>query len=184
MKIYIIAQSKFSFISNTINENSITAISKITLYCSAILLFLLNFSCAPQSKESYLEDYGKFMNDVAEEKKHFTDKQWAELDEKHEKFTGEWYDKFEEDFTFQDLIVLKKNEFQYNFTKINKKSSLFLNVFQSKDAELLKERIKYYKENDMNDDLELLKKQADEMGVSATIMLEKVLVELNKEIEK
>lgn len=184
MEIDIVPRNNFSFEHNPIKKNPKTAISRIALYCSAFLLFSLIFSCAPQSKESYLEDYGKFINDVTEENKNYTDKQWVEMDEKQDKFTGEWYDKFEEDFTFQDLIVLKKNEFQYNFTKIKKKSSLFLNIFQSKDAELLKEKIKYYKENNMNDDLDLLKEQADEMGVSATIMLENVLVELNKEIEK
>lgn len=166
---------------NHIRTNPKELLSKAIFNCSALLVALFVFSCSPQSKESYLKDYKEFISIVIDENMNYTEKEWAEMDKKHEKFTGEWYSKFKNDFTYQELIVLKKYDFQYNFTKVKKKSSTFINSFLKEDYNLLKEKIKYYKENNMNEELDLLIKQADSVGKSATKMVEDVLDELNKE---
>jgi uncharacterized protein YdcH (DUF465 family) len=146
----------------------------------SLILILLITSCAPQSKESYLEDYKEFITEISENNANYTEEDWKNKDEKYEKFTGEWYEKFKDDFIWKDNILLTKYEFQYNLYKLKGNSSeLFDELF--KDYDQLKEQVKYYSENDMEKDLEFLLKEAEEVGKTATETLEEIFKELEIE---
>lgn len=92
-----------------------------------ILIFLtLVSSCSPTSKESYLEDYKQFIREVSDNNNDYTEADWKRADKKMIKFTGEWYIKFENEFTLQEQIVIKKYEVQYELYKVKKSSIDFL----------------------------------------------------------
>jgi len=157
-----------------------TALWKIV----SLMLILLITSCAPQSKESYLKDYKEFISEVNEESKNYSEQDWEKADEKYEKYTGEWYEKFEDEFTWKEDVILTKYQFQYNLTKIKRNSTDFFNSFIREDYEQLKEQIKYYSENEMNEDIEYILKQATEFGESATETVEDILKELDIELDE
>lgn len=146
-----------------------------------LILILLITSCSPQSKESYLEEYKEFIAEVSKNSGNYTEQDWKNIDEKYEKFTGEWHDKFKDDFILKDNIILTKYEVQYNLYKLKDNSSeLFDKLF--KDYDQLKEQVKYYSENDMEEDLESLLKEAEKLGKTATEKLDDIFKELEIEI--
>lgn len=147
----------------------------------AFFALLLVASCSPQSKESYLADYKAFISEVKEGSENLTDQEWLEVDEKHEKFTGKWYDKFEDEYTWKDQIVLTKYKFQYNLLKIRVKSSNYFDEYLREDYKQLKRQIKYYSENEMDEDIEFILEKAREIGDSATKTVENILKDLDIE---
>ena len=149
-----------------------------------LLLTIVIISCSPQSKESYLESYKEFIFDIRKSKNTTTEKEWIEIEEKYQKFTDEWYNKFKDDFTWKEKLLLSKYDFQYNLLKIKEDSSFLVNIFSEKDYERLKEQIKYYSENEMDDDIKFIIEQAQEIGAEASNKLEIILKELKMNIEK
>ena len=71
-----------------------------------VLVFCLT-SCAPMSKEAYLDDFSDFIKEVAENHESYSAKDWRKASEKYEKFTGDWYDKFEEELSFSEKAKVK-----------------------------------------------------------------------------
>ena len=141
------------------------------------ILILISFfiiSCSsPQSKESYMKDFGNFMTEVNAD----SEKDWDKLDEKYDKFSGDWYNKFKDDFTIKDHLIIKKYQLQYNFKKVNVNSKEIFNTYDQ-----LKEQVKFYYENGMRDDLNNLLEQAKSVGNSAVETIEQVLNEIDTTI--
>ncbi len=154
--------------------------------CIITITLLITFfltSCSSQTKESYLEDYKTFISEVSEKNLIFSDDDWEKADQKYEKFTDEWYKKFEDEFTWKEEILLGKYSLQYNFFKAKKSSTNFFNTYLKKDYDKLKEQIKYYSENEMEEDLEFLIREATEMGDSATRLIEDIFKDLEIEFK-
>jgi hypothetical protein len=150
-----------------------------------ILFFLaLIISCSPQSKESYLENYKEFISDIGNENNEYTEEELIEMDEEYEKYSVELYEQFQEDLTLQEKILLAKYSVQYNLFKLKEDSSVLMDLFNEKDYHKLKEQIKYYSDNEMDDDIKTLVKQADEIGIEASKALEDILKELKIDNEK
>ena len=81
-------------------------------------LVLVLISCSPQTKESYLEDYEEFISTIDKESENYTDEDWINIEEKYNKFNGEWYDKFEDELTWKEQIVIYKYQSQFYFFKL------------------------------------------------------------------
>lgn len=155
------------------------------LWKTGVLMILLVItSCAPQSKESYLENYKEFISEVTQESEKYSEQDWEKSDEKYQKYTEQWYAKFEDEFTWKEEILLTKYKFQYNLAKMKKGSKDFFDTYLRDDYEQLKEQIKYYSENEMDEDIEYILQQAKEFGESATETVEQILDELNIELEQ
>lgn len=145
-----------------------------------ILLFLLSItSCAPQSKDTYMERYQNFINEIDEKSKDYSEQDWEKADKKYKKFNEDWYLRFEDDFTWKESIILSKYKFQYNLKKARINSKEFFDTYIKNDYEKLKEQIKNYSENDMNEDIKFLLEQAKEIGDSAKKTIEDIFEELN-----
>jgi hypothetical protein len=153
---------------------------------TTIALVLIAFtviSCRPFSKESYLEKYNKFIIEVSEKGADYTEKEWKKADEKYKKFNEDWYKRFKEDLTWQEKATTAKYTLQYTYYR-NKTGALDLyNTYIKGDLEKLKEKIRHYKENDMDEDIQNLIKQAKELGDSSVILLDKAIKEVEEEIE-
>ena len=146
-----------------------------------LILFalLLLASCAPQTKESYLQDYQVFMQDVKEHYDTYSQKDWEEKDEKFKKFSEEWYEEYKEDLTWKEQLRLGQYAIQYNVYKLGGKSGKSLEEFFGKDLDKLKKQVQYYKEHQMDKDIEDLTKQAQELGKEAQKTLDEIFKELD-----
>jgi len=161
------------------------SISNFNYYIIVIILSLFSVltACTPQSKETYLSDYKEFMKNTEKQKTNFTEKDWEIADLKYEKFTGEWKDKYDDEFTWKEELVLAKYTLQYNIFKAGENSTGFYNEYIKEDFKDLKERLKYYKENDMDNDIDFLVEQAKEIGQTATDEINEALKELNSDLK-
>lgn len=143
-----------------------------------LILFFLLVSCSPMSKDSYLKQYDSFMEDVSSNYTNYNDQDWKDTDDKFKKFDEQWYKKFEEDLSFSEKATIYKYNLQYVLFRNSKGSTNFFNKYLKNGYEDLKEKIQYYKDNQMNDDLNKLEKIAREAGDSASILFDKAINDL------
>lgn len=153
---------------------------KITI----LFFFALVISCSPQSKESYLENYKEFMSNISDENNEYTEEDWIEMDGEYEKYSVELYEQYQDDLTLQEQILLTKYTIQYKLARFKEDSSVLMDLFNEKDYHKLKEQIKYYSDNDMDEDIKTLVKEADEIGMEASKALDDILKELKINNEK
>jgi hypothetical protein len=140
----------------------------------------LLYSCSPMTKESYLQDYKSFINEVGSENSTYNEKDWSNADEKFNKYSGEWYNKFKDEILWKEQIVLAKYEVQYNLYKYKGDAkNIISDIFGTYNE--LEKKVKYYADNDMTDDIDFLIKQANEIGGTAVKMLDEILVDLDVE---
>lgn len=141
-----------------------------------ILLLFFLFSCAaPDTKEAYLEKFEQFVDNVETDYKTYDEADWKKADEKFEKFTGDWYSKFENDFTLSDEIVIKGLEARFYIFKAADETTDYFEEHLKDDYEELRDKVEYYIENDMKEDLEQLMKIAKEAGDSAVVILQGII---------
>ena len=148
-------------------------------YHLIIFVLLLLAACASQTKESYLQDYQDFMQDVKEHYDTYSQKDWQAKDEKFKKFSEEWYEDYKEDLTWKEQLRLGKYALQYNLYKLGGQSGKSLEEFFGKDFDKLKKQVQYYKEHQMDKDIEELTKQAKDLGKEAQKTLDEIFKELD-----
>lgn len=151
-----------------------------------LLLFFTLTACAPSSKEKYMIQYKEFINKVSENHHKYTIRDWKKIDEEYKKFNEKWYKKYKEDFTWKDEILIGKYTATYNLLKTSNDLKDIFEVFsiEQKDIDKLKEQIKYYIDNEMNDDLEKVLRQAQETSDTVFIIVNKLIEESRSELEK
>lgn len=141
-------------------------------------------SCSPMSKESYIAEYKEFITEIKENSKTYDDAAWAEADERFQMYSEEYYAKFENDLTMKEELTLASYALQYGTLRttqamrdlagfiFDEEDGLltFLRDEYSDDVEAfmsdLVDEFTYYKENQMEEDLEKLKKAIDEASNS------------------
>lgn len=161
------------------NEKKNDMKKQIVKYLIFGILTLL-YSCSPMTKESYLKDYKDFISEVCSENSNYTEKDWKNADEKFQKYSKEWYNKFKDEILLKEQIVLAKYQVQYNLYKYKGNANeIISNVFGNYNK--LEKKVKYYAENDMSDDIDFLISQANEIGSTATEMLSKILIDIDVE---
>ncbi len=144
----------------------------------ALMLWVL-VACAPKSKEKYLADYKEFVEEVKREHGEYDDEDWAWADENFLKYSKEWHSKFADELTLKEELKVSRLNLQYNALRGSKDlKDLFDTMFDEEDglipilrdeygddvksmAEDLKEKMIYYRENHMEDDLNELKKAVE-----------------------
>ena len=86
------------------------------MICAMALAFLL-VACAPSTKEDYLERFKEFATEVGENSSEYSDGQWESKQAEYEKFTGEWYDKFEKELTMEEQMTVGTYIASFNYYK-------------------------------------------------------------------
>ena len=88
--------------------------TKFFIVLSVVLVFVLN-SCSfdPVSKEAYLGQFDRFVDNVGESYKGYTDAMWEKKDKQFSKFTDEWYVKFKDELNVKEQITVKKLAIKY-----------------------------------------------------------------------
>jgi len=146
-------------------------------------MFTILLSCSPQSKESYLEEYQEFIHNVRNNCENYSAEDWLKTNEKFIKFSKDWNKNFEEDFTWEENILLSKFKVEYNVLKFKNEFSAITEIFKKEDFEKLRQQIKYYSENEMEKDLEFIINQSKEIGGEAAKTVEEILKELEMNVE-
>lgn len=65
------------------------------------------------TKEKYLAEYDAFIEDVRAQKDKLTEADWAKLDQQHERYSTELYNKFKAELSTSDNIHVKRNQISY-----------------------------------------------------------------------
>ncbi len=131
------------------------------------------------SKESYLKQYAAFMDEISNNSEKYSENDWKNADEKFKNFDDVWYKKFKAEMDFEDKIKTTQYNLQYLFYRNKGAASDVINKYLNKGYEALKEQVKYYRDNKMEQDLEKLKKASEEAGDSAIQMFDKAMEETN-----
>ena len=155
------------------------------LFCSIIITLILVSCSTPLSKESYLKKYDVFITDISENYKAFNEKEWEKAAKKHDKFSGEWYNKFENDFSFKDQIKIKANQSKwYYYRNLDNVTFTVKQLIESLDVEGLKKQVLYYIDNNKQSDLQKLYEDTKKAGKEAEEAFIKILKELNVKIDE
>ncbi|MEE9349496.1 MAG: DUF6565 domain-containing protein [Flavobacteriaceae bacterium] len=135
---------------------------KLYQFITLLLLTIFMTSCAPQTKESYLLNYKKFTDEVTENHKNYTAKDWLKKDKEFAKFKRVIKERYQNELSFQDELMLVKHEASYNLLKFQKETPNFLNLFKG-DFEKLKQQLKDYTKNDMGKDVKVFKTEIEHL---------------------
>lgn len=117
---------------------------------AVVFVVAVLFSCAPMSKDSYLESYKEFVDEVGDNYKNYTTDDWKAKDAKYEKYVGEWYDKYKDEMTFKETLSVGGYSTKYNAYKAKVVMGEFIDSCEE------------YIENDMEEDLNTLYEKSKE----------------------
>ncbi|MDR1631674.1 MAG: hypothetical protein LBR97_02145 [Dysgonamonadaceae bacterium] len=141
-------------------------------------------ACSPMSKEAYLERFDEFVSEVSDNYKTYDSKAWAKQSEKYNKFLDEWYSKFKDEFTLKDEISIKANQAKwYYYRNLDDATSTVKQLLDAVDIKGMKQKVQYYIDNNMLDDLQKFYNDAQKAGKDAQVAAEEILNELNVKIE-
>jgi hypothetical protein len=142
-------------------------------------------ACSPMSKESYLERFDEFMSEVSNNYKTYDDRAWTKQTKKYEKFSGKWYDKFKDKFTLKDQIRIKANQAKWYYCRnLGEATSTIKQLLDVVDIKGIKQKMRYYIDNDMQGDLQKLYDDVKKAGKDAKDALEEILKEMDVKIDK
>jgi 16S rRNA C967 or C1407 C5-methylase (RsmB/RsmF family) len=142
-------------------------------------------SCKPMTKESYLRQYDDFITEVSKNHRQYDEKDWKKMTREYEKFSGEWFKKFENDLTIKDEIAIKAKQAKwYYYRYLNETTSTVKQLLEALDIKGMKKQIQYYIDNNMQDDLQKFYKEAQKMGEDAQKAISEILEELDVKIDE
>lgn len=124
-----------------------------------VLTFLL-LSCAPFSKESYLERYASFMQNVEQHYADYNADNWKQKDVEFAKYSRSWRAKFEDEFTWQDQITLLKYKVQYELFKTKDNPLKLLELLQNQDFQQWTDEIKKMMGDDIDQEFDKFLKES------------------------
>jgi hypothetical protein len=142
----------------------------------------------PMNKESYLKKFDAFITDVSANYKTWQDEEWAKKIEQYERFSGEWYKKFEKELTFQEEVKVVGFQTKFNYYKALDESSTILRNFKEMlnnvDTDEIRETVRSYVNSDRMDELKLLYEEAVQVGGAAMDAMTRILNELQISVEE
>lgn len=143
------------------------------------LLFLfMIIGCEPATKADYLKEFESFVESVDENKT----SDWTNSDKEFKKFNDDLFKKFEDDLSMIDLVKVNAYRVRYNVKR--HKSGLVDAIIGNEDIQKAREEIKYYLENDMEDDVQLLIQEASKVSDEFESAVRDVFDQVNAELQK
>ena len=161
-------------------------IMKKYIYLIYFIFLAVLCSCSIfMTKDDYLSDFKKFIDTTILKHSIYKGEDWEKSDKKMDKFSNELYNKFKSKLTSEDELVLMKYRIQYDLCKAKDMTketfqiiSNFLNRDDTKEslqsitnilnteADSFKSKIDDYVNNNLGNDLNLLKEKSQEIGNS------------------
>lgn len=124
-----------------------------------VVLLVLVFACSPMTKESYLERYKIFIEEIQLQYETYTEQDWLKQDKIFEKYDQTWKAKFKDEFTWKEELLLIKYDLQYHFYKDYKHPQKLLTLLLDQDYQKLEEAI-HTKGQDFYGELMLMMKES------------------------
>lgn len=119
----------------------------------AVFLLVFFSSCAPFTKDAYLNRYMKFMEKVSSEYRVYDEKKWAKSDKKFEKLNNKWYERFKDELSVKEKILISGYKIKYSSLKAISSFNKKLQSVIKDDLDIIIEKIDRYVEEIMDDDL-------------------------------
>lgn len=152
------------------------------LACVACVMMLV--SCAPMSKEGYMDRYEAFMEEVAENYSTYTPEQWADKTEEFDLLSGEWYHKFKNEMSFREKVIVGAYQVKYAYYySLGEAQKVVNGLTEDEQLQEWKDQAKEYINNDMEDDLKDLMEEVSNAGVEAQKFIEDIADELEANSE-
>ena len=145
------------------------------LFVLALLFFA---GCAPMSKDSYMEKYSDFVEEVAQNASDYTEKDWEKKDGNYQKYSDKWYKKFHNEFTASDKLLLTAYKVKYSYYRELSKCGDYVNdIINSIDLDSSVSTIKSLKEELINGAAQI-DNEIGELDESLDELFEKIVIEL------
>ncbi len=157
---------------------------KFFIILSIAIVSFTMMSCAPQSKEAYFSNLEKIITEVTAEKSEFSADDWDALDDEIEKYTSEYYDKFEAEFTVEEKAQIVKLLSKYAYHRSVFELKNMYNTAKEYDIQKDFEDLKDYMENDLKDDAEEAGEAVEELIDDLGDSFDEFLDKLQKDILK
>ena len=78
-----------------------------------ISLFALFIFISCDNKESYMQDFSQFIQEVEDNADKYSEKDWKKADKKSEEYTGSIHNKYAEELTAEEKIEIAKCQTTY-----------------------------------------------------------------------
>lgn len=148
------------------------------LFILLITLFMVT-SCAPSSKEEYLERYKKFMDEVSENYKTYSPEQWEMANEKFARFNNQWYQKFRPTLTWAEKATIAGYQFKYQGLRVACELGTFYDESMKTEMDELRSKVQYYVDNHLEEDLERFLEEVKVAGKAIYEELKRMADEIN-----
>jgi Domain of unknown function (DUF6565) len=157
------------------------AILRAGIFAVLIITLLSVNSCSgPSGKDEYLNRFERFVDNVRKDHGHYNRSDWKYADERFNKFSNEWYEKFRDELTLNDEVKIASLIAQYQSYKGAGILKEFYDKNMKEDVDSMKAKIKYYIDHDMDDDLKKLKQGAKEISDSTFQVVKQIIDSLRK----
>lgn len=88
---------------------------KFTICLLSLFAMIMFVCCTPANKESYMERYRDFIDEVAENHQTYSASQWDKAAEKYGDFSEKWYAKFESQLSAKEKVLVAGYCAKYNY---------------------------------------------------------------------
>ncbi|MCX4328692.1 MAG: hypothetical protein OSJ45_15645 [Lachnospiraceae bacterium] len=130
------------------------------------------------SKDSYMEKYSDFVEEVAQNASDYTEKDWEKKDGNYQKYSDKWYKKFHNEFTASDKLLLTAYKVKYSYYRELSKCGDYVNdIINSIDLDSSVSTIKSLKEELINGAAQI-DNEIGELDESLDGLFEKIVIEL------
>lgn len=154
---------------------------QLTKYIFIVSLVVFAVSClAPMSKESYLEGFERFVDRVEKNHEKYNKKDWEWANSQFQKYNGDWYEEYCDEFTLSDQLKIKSFIIRYYSYQDEEDIAEILEQFFKEDLDEVREKIQEYIANDLDEDIEVIIDGAAAIGDSAVKVLEDIIKELEE----
>lgn len=106
----------------TSNSSILSSVIRKSYVITTIITFILLFSCCTvfYTKDNYIKDFDKFIQDVKSNSSTFSEADWSNADIQFEKLSVEQYDKFKVELSDAEIEKIGKLKGVYALIKFKK----------------------------------------------------------------
>lgn len=131
-----------------------------------------------------MERYDEFMTEVGENYSTYTVEDWAAATEEFDKYSGEWFNKFSDELSFREKMVLAAYQVKYAYYySLSGVKDVVNGIVEDEQLQAWKNEAKEYIEGDMSDDLQSLVDELKKAGVEAETFIRDIADELEDDGE-
>lgn len=139
-----------------------------------VLATVFLIGCAPLSKDSYMRKFSDFTQEVTRDCKSYDSDDWERMSKKYENFSGKWYEKFKDDMSIKEKLLVRSYQAKWYY---NRGSSILSDVVE------VEQLIRFYIENNMESDLQKLCEEAHSIGGETEKTVNEILKKLDVSIK-